>query len=147
MFGPSGQAHDLFYIYYRDLPAIILLGVTPIEITLGFMAKAIADLTTRGRAGKLTLPDVQGGTFTVNNTGALGSVSSQPLVNPPQAAILTTEAIVKRPVVIDDPITIRSMMNVCLAFDHRILDGSEAGAFMADVKSRLEAIGPDTGLY
>ena len=111
------------------------------------LAKAIADLTTRSRDGKLILPDVQGATFTVNNTGALGSVSSQPLVNPPQAAILTTEVIVKRPVVVNDAIVIRSIMNVCLAFDHRILDGSEVGAFLANVKSRLETIGPETGIY
>ena len=86
-------------------------------------------------------------TFTVNNTGALGSVVSRPLVNYPQAAIITTEAIVKRPVVVNDAIAIRSMMNVCLSFDHRILDGSNASAFLNDVKQRLEAIGPDTGIY
>jgi len=65
-------------------------------------------------------------------------------VNYPQAAILATEAIVKRPVVIDDTIAIRSMMNLCLTFDHRVLDGSEASAFIDSVKRRLEAIGPDT---
>ena len=107
------------------------------------LAKAIDDLTGRARQGKLQLSDVQGGTFTVNNTGALGSVVSQPLVNHPQAAIITTEAIVKRPVVVNDAIAIRSMMNLCLTFDHRVLDGAEAGAFINEVKHRLEAIGPD----
>ena len=90
---------------------------------------------------------MQGGTFTVNNTGALGSVLSRPLVNPPQAAILATESIVKRPVVIDDAIAIRSMMNLALTFDHRVLDGSEAGAFVSAVKRLLESIGPDTPVY
>ena len=72
---------------------------------------------------------------------------SQPLVNYPQAAILTTEAIVKRPVVIADGIAIRSMMNLCMSFDHRIMDGAEASAFINAVKGRLESIGPDTAVY
>ena len=93
------------------------------------------------------LEDVQGGTFTLNNTGVLGSVLSQPLVNFPQAAILTTEAIVERPVVVGDGIAIRSMMNLCMSFDHRIMDGAEASSFINSVKRRLESIGPDTGVY
>ena len=111
------------------------------------LAKAGRDLTNRARQGKLSLADVQGGTFTVNNTGALGSVISQPIINHPQAAILTTEAIQKRPVVRHDAIAIRSMMNVCLTFDHRIVDGAQASAFLQSVKDRLEAMGPDTAVY
>ena len=116
-------------------------------LSVAGLARKIADLTDRARRGSLTLDDVQGGTFTLNNTGALGSVLSQPLVNFPQAAILTTEAIVSRPVVIGDGISIRSMMNLCMSFDHRIMDGAEASAFINSVKSRIESIGPDTGLY
>ena len=116
-------------------------------LSVAGLARKIADLTERARGGGLTLDDVQGGTFTLNNTGALGSVLSQPLVNYPQAAILTTEAIVKRPVVVGDGIAIRSMMNLCMSFDHRIMDGAEASAFINAVKRRIEAIGPDTGLY
>ena len=116
-------------------------------LSIAGLARAIDDLTDRARRGKLKLEDVQGGTFTVNNTGALGSVVSQPLVNYPQAAILATEAIVKRPVVINDVIAIRSVMNLCLTFDHRVLDGAEAGAFINAVKGRLEDIGPDTGIH
>ncbi len=115
--------------------------------TVAGLARKIDDLTARARSGELGLEDVARGTFTLNNTGVLGSVLSQPLVNFPQAAILTTEAIVKRPVVVGDGIAIRSMMNLCMSFDHRILDGAEAGAFITSVKRRLEAIGPDTGLY
>ena len=115
-------------------------------LSVAGLAKAIAGLTARARQGSLSLEDVQGGTFTVNNTGALGSVLSQPLVNHPQAAIVTTEAIVKRAVVVGDAIAVRSMMNVCLSFDHRILDGSEASAFINDVKQRLEAIRPETSI-
>ena len=116
-------------------------------LSVAGLARKIADLTDRARRGALTLDDVQGGTFTLNNTGALGSVLSQPLVNFPQAAILTTEAIVRRPVVIGDGIAIRSMMNLCMSFDHRIMDGAEASAFINSVKARIETIGPDTGLY
>ena len=101
-------------------------------------------VTRSAREDRLRIEDVQGGTFTVNNTGALGSVVSRPLVNYPQAAILATEAVVQRPVVLNGAIAIRSMMNLCLTFDHRILDGSEAAAFAGSVKRRLEAVGPDT---
>ena len=116
------------------------------RLSLSGLAHAVADLTQRARQGKLTLADVQGGTFTLNNTGALGSTVSQPIINHPQAAILTTEAIQKRPVVINDAIAIRSMMNLCLSFDHRINDGAEAGAFVQAIKGRLEGINPDAGL-
>ena len=116
-------------------------------LSIAGLAKKIDELTNKARQGTLELQDVQGGTFTLNNTGALGSVLSQPLVNYPQAGILTTETIVKRPVVIEDAIAIRSMMNITLTFDHRIMDGSEASAFINAVKQRLEAIGPDTGVY
>ena len=107
------------------------------------LAKAIDAVATRARKSKLELPDVQGGTFTVNNTGALGSVTGKAIINHPEAAILNTEAIVKRPVVVDDEVVVRSMMNLCLTFDHRVMDGAEAGAFVNDVKSRLESIDPD----
>ena len=116
-------------------------------MSIAGLARRIDDLTTRARRGQLRLDDVQGGTFTLNNTGVLGSVVSQPLVNFPQAAILTTEAIIKRPVVVGDGIAIRSMMNLCMSFDHRIMDGAEASAFINSVKRRLESVGPDTGVY
>lgn len=108
------------------------------------LARAVNDLALRARAGKLTADDLSGGTFTVNNTGAFGSILSQPIINQPQAAIVTMEAIVKRPVVITDPATdqdvvaIRSLMNCCLSLDHRVLDGLTGGQFLASVKRRLE---------
>ena len=111
------------------------------------LAHALRDLTQRARQNRLTLKDVQQGTFTLNNTGALGSTVSQPIINHPQAAILTTEAIQKRPVVINDAIAIRAMMNLCMSFDHRINDGAEASGFLQSVKGRLEAIGPDTAIH
>ena len=116
-------------------------------LSIAGIAVRAADLTARARQGKLGVEDVQSGTFTLNNTGALGSIASQPIINHPQAAILTTEAVVKRPVVIGDAIGIRSLMNICLTFDHRIMDGAEASAFTNAVKRRLESIGDDTGIY
>jgi len=111
------------------------------------LAHAVADLATRARAGKLTLDDISGGTFTVDNTGSFGSIMSQPIINPPQAAIITFEAIVQRPVVRDDAIAIRSMVNLCLSLDHRVLDGVVAGRFLQAVRRRLESYGPETSLY
>lgn len=111
------------------------------------IARELADLVGRARSRRLRLEEVQGGTFTVDNTGAFGSIISKPIINPPQAAILTTEAIVKRPVVVDDAIAIRHMMNMCIAFDHRIVDGAEVGRFMQAVRRRLESYGPDTSFY
>ena len=114
------------------------------RLSLSGLAHAVADLTQRARQNKLTLDDVQGGTFTLNNTGALGSTVSMPIINHPQAAIMTTEAVQKRPVVINDAIAIRSMMNLCLSFDHRINDGAESSAFIQSVKRRLESLSPDS---
>ncbi len=110
------------------------------------LAIAIAPLIERARAGSLNLEDVQGGTFTLNNTGPLGSVWGGSIINPPQAAIINTEAIVKRPVVVSDEtgdsIAIRQMMNLSLSFDHRVLDGQEASDFIQAVRSRLESFAP-----
>ena len=112
------------------------------------LAHAVRDLAQRGRAGRLAMDELQGGTFTVNNTGALGSIASGPIINQPQAGIITMEAIVKRPVVLaDDAIAIRSMMNACLAFDHRITDGAEALRFLQAVKGRVEAYAPGAAVY
>jgi 2-oxoisovalerate dehydrogenase E2 component (dihydrolipoyl transacylase) len=107
---------------------------------LGFtdLVRAIADLTERARSKRLKPEDVHGGTFTLNNAGATGSIASQPIINQPQAAILTTESIIKRPVVIGEGIAIRQMMNMCMSFDHRIFDGQMAGQFVTWIKRRLE---------
>jgi 2-oxoisovalerate dehydrogenase E2 component (dihydrolipoyl transacylase) len=102
------------------------------------MVRSLNDLIDRARNKQLKPEDVQGGTFTLNNTGATGSVASQPIINQPQAAILTTESIVKRAVVIGDAIAVRHMMNMCLSFDHRIIDGMMAGQFLSAVKKRLD---------
>ncbi len=110
------------------------------SLSISGLAVAAGKLIERARSGKLGADELGGGTFTVNNTGANGSVLSKPIINGGQAAIITMEAIVKRPVVIDDAIAIRQMLNVCLSLDHRVLDGAGAGAFLTDLKSRLEAM-------
>ncbi|MCP3774824.1 2-oxo acid dehydrogenase subunit E2 [Paenibacillus sp. MZ04-78.2] len=111
------------------------------------LAKAIDELVKKTREGRLGLEDITGGTFTVNNTGSFGSVLSAPIVTPPQVAILSVEAIVKRPVVIDHMIAVRDMMNICLSLDHRVLDGLVCGRFLQSVKQKIEGYGTDTRLY
>ncbi|MCS1350809.1 dihydrolipoamide acetyltransferase family protein [Mechercharimyces sp. CAU 1602] len=110
------------------------------------LAKAVHRLAEKTREGKLSMQDLQGGTFTVNNTGSFGSIASQPIINYPQAAIISMESIVKKPVIKDDMIAVRDLVNLCLSLDHRILDGLMAGRFLQRVKERLEAYGPDTQL-
>ncbi|MHA7962910.1 dihydrolipoamide acetyltransferase family protein [Paenibacillus sp. CAU 1782] len=111
------------------------------------LAKEIDELARKTREGKLTLSDMNGGTFTVNNTGSFGSILSYPIINYPQAAILTFESIVKRPVVINDMIAVRSMANLCLSLDHRILDGVICGRFLQRVKDNLESFNQESKLY
>ncbi len=118
------------------------------ERSIAGLARAVHDLATRARAGKLTPQDVQGGTFTLNNTGAVGSILSMPIIHQPQAAILTMEAITRRVVVTaDDAIAIRPILNMCLSFDHRICDGLQAGRFLQAVRQKLQAMGPGGSLY
>jgi 2-oxoisovalerate dehydrogenase E2 component (dihydrolipoyl transacylase) len=113
------------------------------ELSITGIARAVRDLATRARGKKLTLQDFDGGTFTVNNGGTLGTYLSYPIVNPGQAAIMTTESIGKRVVALDDDtIGIRTMGNVVLSFDHRIMDGATAAAFLRDVKAWLQGVDP-----
>ncbi|WP_199425974.1 dihydrolipoamide acetyltransferase family protein [Thermaerobacillus caldiproteolyticus] len=118
------------------------------EKSIKGIAREIAELAAKVRAGKLRPEDMQGGTFTVNNTGSFGSVQSMGIINYPQAAILQVESIVKRPVVKDGMIAIRDMVNLCLSLDHRVLDGLICGRFLARVKEILENVSKDnTPIY
>ena len=110
------------------------------KLTVPNLALAVRDLSGKAREQKLSVEEIQGGTFTVNNTGVLGSMISRALINPPEAAILTMEAVSKRAVVVDDQIAIRPVMNMGITFDHRIIDGSEAGKFMQSVKLSIELV-------
>ena len=114
------------------------------RLSVAGLAVAMQDLGDRARSNKLKLDEIQGGTFTLNNTGALGTVLTQAIINQPQAAILAMDAVIKRAVVVDDAIAIRPIMNLGLSFDHRINDGLQATRFLKKVKDLLETI-DDTG--
>jgi 2-oxoglutarate dehydrogenase E2 component (dihydrolipoamide succinyltransferase) len=101
--------------------------------------RGILELADRARTGKLGLPDLQGGTFSITNGGIYGSMMSTPLLNYPQTGILGMHNIVKRAVVVGDEVKVRSMMYVALSYDHRVVDGREAVSFLVAVKERLEA--------
>ncbi len=112
------------------------------------LAREIVDLGTRARERKLGLDDVRGGTFTVDNTGAFGSIISQPIIPPGTAAIITTEAIRRElRVAADGSFAARDVMNLCISFDHRALDGAQAGAFMQTVRRNIEAFQPSQTVY
>ena len=120
------------------------------QLSISGVNGRIRDVSARANSGKLRLDELQGGTFTVNNTGWFGSVSSMPIINAPEVAILSMEAIVKRPWVMEvdgaDVIAIRHMMNMTCSFDHRVLDGAQVGSFLADVRKALEDWDADTPL-
>jgi 2-oxoisovalerate dehydrogenase E2 component (dihydrolipoyl transacylase) len=121
------------------------------QLSINGINRAIQDLAARARSNKLRLEDLQGGTFTVDNTGWFGSILTVPIINTPEVCILTTEAVVKRPVVRETPegdvIAVRSMMNLVAGYDHRATDGAQVGRFVRDVVCWLEAVGPDTPIY
>lgn len=108
------------------------------EKSIKGLAREVHELAQKARTGKLKPEDMQNGTFTVNNTGAFGSIQSMGIINHPQAAILQVESIVKRPVIIDDMIAVRNMVNLCLSIDHRVLDGLVCGKFLARIKEIIE---------
>lgn len=119
------------------------------EKTIKGIAREVMELAGKVRSGKLKSDEMQGGTFTVNNTGSFGSVQSMGIINYPQAAILQVESIVKRPVIMDGGmIAARDMVNLCLSLDHRVLDGLVCGRFLARVKEILENISKEnTSVY
>jgi pyruvate dehydrogenase E2 component (dihydrolipoamide acetyltransferase) len=107
------------------------------------LARAIEDVADRARSKKLMPDDVQGGTFTITNPGGFGAIHGTPIISQPQVAILDVEAMVKRPVVVtgedgSDVIAIRPIMNLCLSYDHRLVDGAYAAQFMRDLRTNLE---------
>jgi 2-oxoisovalerate dehydrogenase E2 component (dihydrolipoyl transacylase) len=121
------------------------------QLSISGLNRAIADVAARARAGKFKVDDFGGGTFTIDNTGWFGSNLTMPIINVPEVAILTMEAITKRPVVQETPdgdvIAIRPMMNMVLAIDHRANDGAQAAALLKSIKSWLESVGPETPIY
>jgi pyruvate dehydrogenase E2 component (dihydrolipoamide acetyltransferase) len=113
------------------------------DLNLAGMARKIADLAERTRSNRVTPDELGGGTFTLTNTGSRGALFDTPIINQPQVGILGTGAVVKRPVVVQDPelgevVAIRSMVYLALTYDHRIVDGADAARFLVTVKERLE---------
>ena len=115
------------------------------QIDLGAIASAVADLTARAKAGKLTLDDIEGGTFTVSNLSALGVDWFTPVLNPPQCALLGVGRMRRTPAAVGREVVIRDIATFVLTFDHRALDGAPAGRFLARLKRLLES--PDTALF
>jgi pyruvate dehydrogenase E2 component (dihydrolipoamide acetyltransferase) len=103
------------------------------------ISQELADLAERARANRLTVDDLQGGTFTITNLGQMEVDGFTPIVNPPQCAILGVGRIAKKPAVFEDQLAVRQMVTLSLSFDHRIVDGVPAGAFLRDVKRAIEA--------
>ncbi len=117
-------------------------------LSIAGIMRAIRDVVDRAKTKKLQLADFEGGTFTVNNTGPLGTILSSPIVPPGQAAIVSSEKIAKRLVVTDDDsIAIRWMMNLVIGFDHRVLDGATAARFLQLMRDWLQAVGPAVPIY
>jgi 2-oxoisovalerate dehydrogenase E2 component (dihydrolipoyl transacylase) len=143
----AGESITIHQQYHLGIAVSVEQGlVVPVlraadQLSVAGLARALRALVQKARGGKLAADDLQGATFTVNNPGALGSIMSQPIVPVGQAGIVTMEAIVKRPVVTaDDAIAVRSLMNACLSFDHRILDGAQALRFLRTIKEQLESV-------
>jgi 2-oxoisovalerate dehydrogenase E2 component (dihydrolipoyl transacylase) len=121
------------------------------QLSIAGINRAIADVAARARANKLRLDDIQGSTFTIDNTGWFGSNMTLPIINVPEVAIMTMENITKRAVVVEtedgDTIAIRPVMNMVLGIDHRANDGAQAAAFLNDIKGWLESIDADLPLW
>ena len=108
------------------------------ELSFADIEKNIISVSEKARNGKLSIEDLQGGTFTISNGGVYGSMLSTPILNPPQSGVLGMHNIIERPVVIDSQIKIRSIMYLALSYDHRIIDGKDAVSFLKNVKENLE---------
>jgi 2-oxoglutarate dehydrogenase E2 component (dihydrolipoamide succinyltransferase) len=137
---------DLVYKNYYHIgvavgtPSGLVVPVLRDADRLGFaeIEKTIAGLGERARDGKLSMEDMQGGTFTISNGGVYGSLMSSPILNPPQSGILGMHKIQQRPMVVGGQIVARPMMYLALSYDHRVIDGKEAVTFLVRVKESLE---------
>ncbi len=138
---------DIVYHHYHDIGVAVSTEkglMVPVlrdagRLSCAQIEKGIADLAAKARDGKISVADLQGGTFTITNGGVFGSLLSTPILNPPQSGILGMHAIQKRPVVVDDQIVIRPMMYLAFSYDHRLIDGREAVSFLVRVKECIES--------
>jgi 2-oxoglutarate dehydrogenase E2 component (dihydrolipoamide succinyltransferase) len=137
---------DIVYHHYYDIGIAVGTDrglVVPVlrdadRLTFAEIEQQIAELATKANARKLTLAELEGGTFTITNGGVYGSLLSTPIINPPQCGVLGMHSIQDRPVVIDGEIVIRPIMNLALSYDHRIIDGREAVGFLKLIKEYIE---------
>jgi len=142
----SVDGNDVIYHGYQDISIAVSTDrglVTPVlrdvqDMSFADVEKAIADYATKARTNKLTLDDLQGGTFTITNGGTFGSLLSTPIVNPPQSAILGMHTIKERAIVENGQIIAAPMMYIAISYDHRIIDGKDAVLFLVDIKNQLE---------
>ncbi|GAB3791515.1 2-oxoglutarate dehydrogenase complex dihydrolipoyllysine-residue succinyltransferase [Dyella agri] len=142
----SVDGNDIIYHGYQDVSIAVSTDkglVTPVlrnaeNMSFADIEKAIADYAKKARDGKLTLDDLQGGTFTITNGGTFGSLLSTPIVNPPQSAILGMHTIKERAVVENGQVIAAPMMYIAISYDHRIIDGKDAVLFLVDIKNQLE---------
>jgi 2-oxoglutarate dehydrogenase E2 component (dihydrolipoamide succinyltransferase) len=142
----SIDGSDVVYHNYHDIGVAVSTEkglMVPVlraadRASFADIEKRIAELAQKARDGKITVTDLQGGTFTITNGGIFGSLLSTPLLNPPQSAILGMHAIQKRPVVVNDQVVVRPMMYLALSYDHRLIDGREAVQFLVRVKECVE---------
>jgi 2-oxoglutarate dehydrogenase E2 component (dihydrolipoamide succinyltransferase) len=142
----SVDGQDILYHDYFDIGVAIAAPrglVVPVirdadSLSMAQIEKAIKNYALQAKENKLSIDDMTGGTFTITNGGTFGSMLSTPIINPPQSGILGMHNIVKRPVVINDQVVIRSMMYLALSYDHRIIDGSDSVRFLVMIKKLLE---------
>ncbi len=142
----SIDGDDIIYHGYSDISIAVSTDkglVTPVlrnveRQSFADIEKAIADYAKKARDGKLSLEELQGGTFTVTNGGTFGSLLSTPIVNPPQSAILGMHAIKERPIAENGQVVVAPMMYLALSYDHRIIDGKDSVQFLVDIKNQLE---------
>jgi 2-oxoglutarate dehydrogenase E2 component (dihydrolipoamide succinyltransferase) len=143
----SIDGSDIVYHEYYDIGVAVSTDkglMVPVlrgteQLSFAGIEKGIAELAQKARENKISVSDLQGGTFTITNGGIFGSLLSTPILNPPQSAILGMHAIQKRPVVVNDQVVIRPMMYLALSYDHRLIDGREAVSFLVRIKECLES--------
>jgi 2-oxoglutarate dehydrogenase E2 component (dihydrolipoamide succinyltransferase) len=140
------DGNDIVHQHFHDIGVAVSTDkglMVPVirgadQLSFAEIEKAIAEVAKKARDGKVSVADLEGGTFTITNGGIFGSMLSTPILNPPQCAILGMHAIQKRPVVINDQIVIRPMMYLALSYDHRLIDGREAVLFLVRIKECVE---------
>jgi 2-oxoglutarate dehydrogenase E2 component (dihydrolipoamide succinyltransferase) len=143
----SIDGSDIVYHGYQDIGVAVSTErglVVPVirnanNLGIADVEKSISDYSEKARSGKLSIAEMQGGTFTISNGGVFGSLLSTPILNAPQTAILGMHTIQDRPVALEGEVVIRPMMYLALSYDHRLLDGKEAVAFLISIKDQLES--------